>query len=78
MLKLLLRIDPRAVYLLRFLLEGHDHMFLLTTLDRMHGIVEISLVRSAADDLCSILSEIEAQIGLDCYQWLETVSCDIS
>ena len=58
------RIDPSKVYFLRFILEGYDNLFVLSTIDRQDGLVEVHYVESAMDDLCTILTEIGDFIGL--------------
>ncbi len=58
-----LTIDPSKVYLLRFILEGYDNLFVLSTLDARSGLVEIHYVKSAQEELDAILSEIGRSIG---------------
>lgn len=59
------RMEPSRVYFLRFILEGYDNLFVLSTIDRKEGLVEIHYVKSAEDDLRSILEEIGDFIGLE-------------
>ena len=58
------RIDPSMVYFLRFILEGYDNLFVLSTIDRTEGLVKIHYVKSAENDLHSILEETGDFIGL--------------
>ncbi len=44
-------------------------MFVLTTLDRQEGLVEIVAAAGAEDDLCSILHELSDEIGIQCSKW---------
>ncbi len=60
-----LKICPSKVYLLRFILEGYDNMFVLTTLDKHHGIVEVQYCESIFPQLRRILDEIGEEIGLE-------------
>jgi hypothetical protein len=60
-----LRIDPSSVYLLRFLLEGYDNLFLMSTVDHIAGIVEIRVAEGAMEDLRRILGSITGTLGLD-------------
>jgi len=62
--RFLFRMNPSRVYFLRFVLEGYDNLFVLSTIDRKEGLVEIQYVKSAEDDLCSVLTEIGPFIGL--------------
>ncbi len=69
--RLILRINPRFVYLLRFILEGYDNLFVLTTVDRSQGLVEVLAARGAEEDLCSLLEEMAEEIGIQCSEWGE-------
>ncbi len=59
------KIDPKKVYLLRFILEGYDNLFVLSTLDKKLGIVKIDYCHSEGHLLWEILEEIGPEIGLD-------------
>lgn len=63
--KIILRIDPKAVYFLRFILEGYDNLFVLSTVDRHIGMVEVQTTEGSIEDLSLILASLEAEIGLD-------------
>ncbi len=58
------RIDPSAVHFLKFVLEGYDNLFLLTTLDRKTGLVLIRHAEGALADLLRILESLGERIGL--------------
>ncbi|MEF3167839.1 MAG: DUF4911 domain-containing protein [Deltaproteobacteria bacterium] len=58
------RIDPSAVHFLKFVLEGYDNLFLLTTLDRKAGLVLIRYAEGALADLLWILESLRERIGL--------------
>ena len=64
-----LEITPSMVYFLRFILEGYDNMFVLTTVDKEKGLVEIQYCESARQQLERILEEIGGEIGLKKVQW---------
>ncbi len=64
----ILRINPGSIYLLRFILEGYDNLFIMTTLDKETGLVCIKMASETKDTLHLILSQIEKQIGLDCFK----------
>ena len=59
-----LEITPSMVYFLRFILEGYDNMFVLTTVDKAKGLVEIQYCQCAFDELQQILQEIGEEIGI--------------
>ena len=64
-----LEITPSMVYFLRFILEGYDNMFVLTTVDKTKGLVEIQYCQSVRQQLERILDEIGGEIGLKKVQW---------
>ncbi len=62
--RLHLHIDPSMVYFLRFILEGYDNLFVLSTIDSKKGLVEIIYVENALNDLQALLDETGNFIGL--------------
>lgn len=70
-----LRIDPSSVYFFRFILEGYDNMFVLSTVDQRAGLVEVRAVKGSLKDLLLILRSLKSIIGLDrmdsrCNAWI--------
>lgn len=53
---LYLRIPPRKISLLRFLLEGHDGLAMLSTLDSSLGIVRLLVTESRYNELFRFLA----------------------
>ena len=73
--KITLRIDPSSVYFFRFILEGYDNMFVLSTVDQRAGLVEVRAVKGSLKDLLLILRSLKSIIGLDrmdskCDAWI--------
>ncbi len=73
--KFTLRIDPSSVYFFRFILEGYDNMFVLSTVDPRAGLVEVRAVKGSVKDLLLILKSLKSIIGLDrmdsrCNAWI--------
>ena len=73
--KITLRIDPSSVYFFRFILEGYDNMFVLSTVDQRAGLVEVRAVKGSLKDLLLILRSLKSIIGLDrmdsrCNAWI--------
>ena len=73
--KFTLRIAPSSVYFFRFILEGYDNMFMLSTLDQRAGLVEVQAARGSVKDLLLILRSLRSVIGLDrmdsrCNAWI--------
>lgn len=58
-----LRIRPQAVYFLRFVLEAYDNLYIMTTIDRDCGLVEIRHVKGSEKDLQDILTELTEITG---------------
>lgn len=56
--------DPSSVYFLKFILEGYDHLFLMSTVDPALGIVTIRYAEGSRPDLCRILDSLAERIGL--------------
>ncbi len=59
-----LYIDSRAVCVLRSILEGYDNIFVVTTIDRRVGLVEIQATSGSIEDLSLILGSLKTEIGL--------------
>lgn len=62
--KFILQIEPSSVYFLRFILEGYDNMYMLSTLDQPKGLVRIIAAEGAQDDLMEILRSLDWKIKL--------------
>lgn len=58
----ILRIEPSSVYFLRFILEGYDNMYMLSTLDQSKGLVRIISAYGAHDDLMEIVKSLGEKI----------------
>jgi len=63
--KFTLRIDPSSVYFFRFILEGYDNMYLLSTVDPDAGLVEVRAVKDSVKDLLLVLKSLKTSIGLN-------------
>jgi len=73
--KITLRIDPSSVYFFRFILEGYDNMFILSTVDQRAGLVDVRAAKGSVNDLLLILRSLKSVIGLDridsrCNAWI--------
>jgi hypothetical protein len=63
--KFTLRIDPSSVCFFRFILEGYDNMFMLSTVDQRAGLVDVRAAKGSLKDLLLILRSLKSIIGLD-------------
>ena len=62
-------INPDQVYFLKFILEGYDNLFLLSTLDRQKGLVSIIFPKTERELLNMILTALKQKINyelIDC------------
>ncbi len=59
-----INIDPRQVYYLKFILEGHDNLATMSTFDRRQGIVDLRIPAGNEDMVRELLASIGAEIGL--------------
>lgn len=69
----LCHLDPRKIFLLRFLLEGYDGLTTLTTLDASRGLVRCLVSNGQHAVLYRLLESLNAEgrissfISLDCF-----------
>ena len=61
--KIYLRINPRRIYFLKFLLEGYDGMAILSTVDARQGVVMVRFPREASTLLFDLLADLSAKIS---------------
>ena len=57
-----LRIPPDRIHYLKFILEGHDNLATLSTVDARQGLVKISYTPEVEEDLTQLLTEIASDI----------------
>jgi len=57
-------IDPSSVYFLKFILEGYDNLFFMSTLDPDRGVVSIRYAEGSRADLELLLGSMGERIGL--------------
>ncbi len=55
-------IAPAQIAKFRFLLEGYDHLAVLTTLDKDNGLVRLGFARSRSHELFILLQDIASQL----------------
>ncbi len=61
-------IDPARVYFLKFILEGYDNLYAVTTLDRANGTVLVRAAEGSGEELRRILDALRDQIDLQCLE----------
>jgi len=60
--KLYLRIDPRRIHYLKFLLEGYDGMAILSTIDVQSGLVLVRYPGYSQLVLFELLADLAADL----------------
>ena len=68
--KVVLRMDPAQVYFLKFILEGYDNLFMLSTVDKKQGVMLLQAAEGTADELDRILDSLRERIGLKCTEMM--------
>ena len=53
-----IRIDPKSIAFLKFIIEGYDGLAILTTIDRRDGLVKLLVPTSRHDELWKLLEEL--------------------
>ncbi len=61
--KMIFQIPPSGVYFLKFLLEGYDNLFFLSTVNKDTGTVRLLAAKGAEKDLRLIIQEYGMTIG---------------
>ena len=63
-----LRINPYAVFFVKYIIEAYDNLYQITTLDIDTGLVEIKAASGTEEQLVEILESISRRTGLDCLE----------
>ena len=61
--KMYLRIDPRQIHFLKFVLEGYDGLAVLSTVDAGAGVVLLRFPEHSAAVLIDLLADLAAVIA---------------
>lgn len=62
--KIYVKISPKRIYFLKFILEGYDGIAILSTIDRKQGLMVIRFPEELQDDLIFLLDSIEKKGAL--------------
>lgn len=63
-----MRINPYAVFFVKYIIEAYDNLYQITTLDIETGLVEIKAAAGTEKQLREILASIGRRVGLDCVE----------
>ena len=71
-----LRINPYAVFFVKYIIEAYDNLYQITTLDIETGLVEIKAAAGTCTQLVEILNSFAKRTGLDCLRLVsQSASC---
>jgi len=62
---LFLYIMPAKIWYLKFLLEGHDGLALMTTTDRSNGMIRLAVPRSRYMEVMHLLNNLAGELAVD-------------
>lgn len=60
-----IRIDPEQIYFLKFILEAYDNLTILSTVDRMEGVVELKYPPELEEDVRAVLASMAQRLMLE-------------
>ena len=55
---LYIRINPKSIAFLKFIIEGYDGLALLTTIDRREGLIKLLVPAARHDELWRLIAEL--------------------
>ena len=59
------RIDPEQIYFLKFILEAYDNLTIMSTVDRIEGIVELKYPPELEEDVKGVLQSMAQRLKLE-------------
>ncbi len=59
------RIDRREIAFLRFILEAHDGIAVLTTLEREAGTVRLAIAPGCEGEVAALLNDLSSEIRME-------------
>jgi len=60
-----IRIDPEQIYFLKFILEGYDNLTIMSTVDRIEGVMELKYPFELEQDLRQVLQSMARRLKLE-------------
>ncbi len=60
-----IRIDPEQIYFLKFILEAYDNLTIMSTVDRMEGLVELKYPPELEQDVLGIVRSMAQRLRLE-------------
>ncbi|MFA7384119.1 MAG: DUF4911 domain-containing protein [Desulfurivibrionaceae bacterium] len=59
------RIAPEQIYFLKFILEAYDNLTIMSTVDRVEGIVELKYPVELEQEVKGVLQSMAQRLGLE-------------
>ena len=60
-----IRIDPEQIYFLKFILEGYDNLTIMSTVDRIDGVMELKYPLDLEEDVKGVLQSMALRLKLE-------------
>ena len=60
-----IRIDPEQIYFLKFILEGYDNLTIMSTVDRIEGVMELKYPPELEQDVKGVLQSMAQRLKLE-------------
>ncbi len=60
-----IRIDPEQIYFLKFILEGYDNLTIMSTVDRIEGVMELKYPPELEQDVKEVLHSMAQRLKLE-------------
>ncbi|OGQ99514.1 MAG: hypothetical protein A2505_03530 [Deltaproteobacteria bacterium RIFOXYD12_FULL_55_16] len=59
------RIDPEQIYFLKFILEAYDNLTIMSTVDRLEGVVELKYPPELGNEVRQLLQSMAQRLKLE-------------
>lgn len=60
-----IRIDPEQIYFLKFILEAYDNLTIMSTVDRIEGVMELKYPPELEEDVKGVLQSMAQRLKLE-------------
>ena len=60
-----IRIDPEQIYFLKFILEAYDNLTIMSTVDRIEGVMELKYPLELDEDVLGVLRSMAQRLRLE-------------
>ena len=60
-----IRINPEQIYFLKFILEAYDNLTIMSTVDRIEGVMELKYPLELEEDVLGVLRSMAQRLRLE-------------